>query len=62
MGTETHMLQHTEDTTSENWLYSPGDSTHCSAMSQMGKESEKERICVHKELTFCCTAETKTTV
>ena len=62
MGTEIYMLQHTKEITSKNLLYSTGNSTHYSVMSQMGKESEKEWICVHMELTFCCTAETKTTV
>ena len=54
--------------TNKDLLYSTGNSTQYSVMTCMGKESKKEWIYVYiyiyiyKTDSFCCTAETNTTL
>ena len=48
--------------TNEN-LYSTGNSTQCSVVTLNGKEIQKRgHICIHIADSFCCTAETNTTL
>ena len=43
-------------------IYSTGDSTQYSVKNSMGKESEKEWMCVCITESLCCTAEITTTL
>ena len=50
IGIDLHTLLYMEQVTSENLLYSMGNSTQCSVVTQMGEESRREGICVYVQL------------
>ena len=64
-GIDIHTLLYTKSVSNKDLLYSTGKSIQYSVIAYIGKESDKEYVCIHthtyKTESLYCTSETNTT-